>query len=327
MEAAETAIGELVPLTDTSGEIAVPELPIRDQLVMAWLLAQKSPDTRQAYRSDITGYFEFCDRQRVDPLGAPRLVVDGYRNWLTGPDPTRKRAARGYSPASVARKLCAVSSFYDYVVAETPWMTDNAARRANRPEVADESTTRGLDLEEARALLAAAGKIGGLDGALVHLLLGCGLRVSEACSAMTSDIEMERGIPVLTVTRKGGKRQRIAIPAPAAHALDRYLTTRRREDRAVPLFVMNDRQITRQQAADALARVAARAGITERISPHSLRHAAATLMLDAGVPLRDVQRLLGHVDPRTTMRYDRARGDIVNSPVHVLAAALIGDEA
>lgn len=325
MEDAEPGTAELVRIPDQPdqpGALARRELPVRDELLMRWAVAQKARNTASAYVRDVQDYFAYCDTNGINPLAADPTALDVYRHRLAAPDPTRRRAARGYQDSTIARKLSAIASFYAFAVKRSPHVQTNPAADVARPTVADESATRGLDLTEARALLAAADELGGMDGALVHLLLGCGLRISEACRATTEDMETERGHRVLAVVRKGGKRQRLAVPAPAVRALDQYLN-----GRTGPLFLLHGQQITRQQGADALARVAAKAGITERISPHSLRHATATLLLDAGVPLRDVQRLLGHVDPRTTMRYDRARGDIANSPVHVLADALAGPAA
>lgn len=83
-------------------------------------------------------------------------------------------------------------------------------------------------------------------------------------------------------------------------------------------------RISRHGATRALARLARAAGIAKRLSPHSLRHTAATLALDAGPPLRVVQDMLGHADPRTTRRYDRARGALDGHGTYQLAGYLTG---
>jgi site-specific recombinase XerD len=93
------------------------------------------------------------------------------------------------------------------------------------------------------------------------------------------------------------------------------------------LLLANDGgRLTRQQAARIVARLARRAGILKRVSPHSLRHTAATLALDDGVSLRVVQASLGHADPKTTVRYDRARRGLDDHITHRLAQYLAPEE-
>jgi integrase len=108
----------------------------------------------------------------------------------------------------------------------------------------------------------------------------------------------------LRIVRTGGKHAVIPLAPRTARALDAYIA-----DRTVgPIFVGLNGERTDRYAADrTVKRLARRAGITKRISPHSLRHSFITAALDAGVPLRDVQEAASHADPRTTMRYDQAR--------------------
>jgi integrase len=157
-----------------------------------------------------------------------------------------------------------------------------------------------------------------MEYALVALMLSTGLRVSEVCHADTADLGRERGHRTLTVKRKGGRRQRIPLPEDAAAALEDYLA-----GRTGPLFLVAGVRITRHQVAYRLRKLATAAGIDPDlpISPHSLRHTATTQALDADESLRRVQVLMGHRDPRTTTRYDRARDNVDRSPVHALGAA------
>jgi integrase/recombinase XerD len=131
-----------------------------------------------------------------------------------------------------------------------------------------------------------------------------GLRASEAIGANIEALGMERGNRTLTVLRKGGKTVTVPLAPRTARAVDLAVGERA----AGPIFVAGDgRRLDRHGAARIVRRVARRARIVKPIGPHTLRHAFITAALDAGVPLRDVQEAASHADPRTTMRYDRAR--------------------
>jgi integrase/recombinase XerD len=91
-----------------------------------------------------------------------------------------------------------------------------------------------------------------------------------------------------------------------------------------PVFLAHDRRLDRHGAGRIVRKVARRAGISKTVTPHTLRHAFITAALDAGVPLRDVQEAASHADPRTTMRYDRARGSLDRHATYIVAAYVAG---
>ena len=91
-----------------------------------------------------------------------------------------------------------------------------------------------------------------------------------------------------------------------------------------PIFVHDGRRMERHHAARIIRRLARQAGIDKKISPHSLRHSFITATLDAGVPLRDVQEAASHADPRTTMRYDRARRSLDRHATYIVATFVAG---
>jgi integrase len=123
------------------------------------------------------------------------------------------------------------------------------------------------------------------------------------------------------VTRKGGKVVTVPLAPRTARAIDLAVGERTEG----PIFRAGDRRrLDRHAAARIVRRAARRAGIAKKVGPHTLRHAFITAALDAGVPLRDVQEAASHADPRTTMRYDRARTSLDRHATYIAAAYVAG---
>jgi integrase/recombinase XerD len=170
-------------------------------------------------------------------------------------------------------------------------------------------------------MLVAAGVAAARDHALISLLALNGLRVSEAIGADIEYLGLERGRRTLTILRKGGK----VVTAPLAPRTARAVDLAVGERCGGPIFVgTGGRRIDRHAAGRIVRGLARRAGIAKRVGPHTLRHAFSTAALDAGVPLRDVQEAASHADPRTTMRYDRARVSLDRHPTYIVATFLAG---
>jgi integrase len=230
----------------------------------------------------------------------------------------RSIEAAGLATSSVARRLSIVSGLFGYAH-EEGYIERNPAAHVRRPRVGDDSPTLGLDLDEARLFLDTAESAGARDHALVCLLLLNGLRVSEVCTARVEDVAMERGHRVLTVERKGGRRDFVPLAPRTIAAIEEHIDERS----AGPLLLASDGgPLNRFQGTRVIRRITRAADIDKSISPHSLRHTAVTLALDAGVPLRDVQDMAGHADPRTTRRYDRARMSLDRHATYTLASYL-----
>lgn len=320
----------LVPHDNVSYHVAMSSLQIHTDsnaerhsaVAQAWLVSLSSENTRKAYRRDLSELFSFFDAQNFDALTAQRHHIDTWRTTLTG------------APSTVARRLAAVSSFYSYAAHDAGAIATNPVQRVSRPKVdADHSATQGLTKEQARALLDVARHDGARSFALVSLLLLTGIRLSEALSARLSNLQHDTGHRVLIVTRKGGKRAKIVLPAQVVDALSSYLgapaaegTEITRVDAASTdphLFTTaTGKRWMSSEAFRTVQRLAGLAGIAGHVSPHSLRHTHATMALDAGVTLRDLQDSMGHADPRTTRRYDRARGKLERSSAHAVAQML-----
>ena len=171
-------------------------------------------------------------------------------------------------------------------------------------------------------MLVAAGLGPPAEHALISLLALNGLRVSEATSADIEHLGLERGHRTLTITRKGGKVVTIPLAPRTARPIDLAIGER---TGGPVLLTADGRRLHRHGAGRIVRRTARRAGIgSKAVTPHTLRHAFITAALDAGVPLRDVQEAASHADPRTTIRYDRARGSLDRHATYIVAAYVAG---
>jgi integrase/recombinase XerD len=148
-----------------------------------------------------------------------------------------------------------------------------------------------------------------------------GLRCTEALSVNIEDLSEERGHRVLRVIGKGDKPALIPLPGPVAEVIDLAVAGR---TSGPVLRTRSGARMTRSAVRRSVARICKEAGITKRISPHSLRHTYVTQLLDAGAGVRDVQIAARHTDPRQTMRYDRAREQLDRHANYVLAARMSG---
>jgi site-specific recombinase XerD len=296
------------------------ELALQDEedpegaLVVAWLATKRSPHTRAAYLRDLAQWAGWLAGHGVGLLGADETAAAMWARHLE---------AAGVKDSTAARKLTAVSSFYGWC-ARRGHVRANPVADLARPAVDyDTSATPGLTRDQAVALLAAAdadaGPQAARTAALVSALLFTGARVSELLGADIEDLGTDRGHRVLRVRRKGGKLQALALPAPAAARIDAYLAGRD-DVTALPAVPGSPAAAPRRRVLFATGTGAGLPpGLTAGLSPHSMRHAFATLNLDAGASLRDLQDAMGHASPRTTRRYDRSRGNLDRSPGYLLA--------
>ncbi|MBM0203640.1 tyrosine-type recombinase/integrase [Micromonospora sp. NPDC051227] len=318
-------------LARPSAPPALPSGPV--EVTEAWLRNRRlSEHTRDAYRRDVTGWLRWCAGRDLDPLRATFLHVNEYARALeSGVD---ARSGRPLTPATVARRLSALSSWYDFLV-KLGAVPANPVSGADRPRVdRDHSATVGLTPEEVDALLSAAdadtGATAVRNRAALALLADLGLRVGELISLDLTDLGTERGHRSVRFIGKGGKQRRRALTPGTGHALDAYLA-QRAATTGVPvpqltgplLVTASGARLDRHSVFRMVRRLARAAGIPAwaKLSPHSLRHAFATTARSEGVPLEDVQDAMGHADPRTTRRYDRDRHNLDRDPAYAVWAA------
>jgi integrase/recombinase XerD len=225
--------------------------------------------------------------------------------------------ARGLAPATAARRRASVRQFYRFVLGET-WRVDDPSRRVEAPRKG-RSLPKVLSRGEVDRLIAAAASRDGAQGlrlgCMVELLYASGLRISELTGLTLASVA--RDPAYLIVKGKGGKERLAPLNTAARLALKAYLQIRPEHlpkgDKANPwLFPSRGKEgrLTPRRVAQMLDEAAVLAGIDPaRVSPHVLRHAFATHLLEGGADLRVVQTLLGHADIGTTQIYTHVAGD------------------
>ncbi|MBP7649428.1 MAG: tyrosine recombinase [Phenylobacterium sp.] len=225
--------------------------------------------------------------------------------------------ARGLSPATASRRRAAVRQFYRFVLGEG-WRTDDPSRRVDAPK-RGRPLPKVLSRDEVDAIIAAASAKDGAQGlrigCVVELIYASGLRISELTALPLA--ALARDPAYLMVTGKGGKDRLAPLNDAARRAVKAYLEVRKtflpKGDLANPwLFPSRGKagRMTPRRFAQLLDEAAADAGVDPaRVSPHVLRHAFATHLLEGGADLRVVQKLLGHADIATTQIYTHVAGD------------------
>ncbi len=265
-------------------------------------------NTLTAYGRDLADAAGFLAGRGQDLGDASAEDIEAYFAAL---------GARGLSPATASRRRAAVRQFYRFVLGEG-WRADDPSRRVEAPK-RGRPLPKVLSRDEVDRLIAAAGAKDGAQGlrlgCVVELIYASGLRISELTALPLA--ALARDPAYLMVTGKGGKDRLAPLNAAARQAVKAYLEVRKvflpKGDAANPwLFPSRGKagRMTPRRFAQLLDEAAADAGVDPaRVSPHVLRHAFATHLLEGGADLRVVQKLLGHADIATTQIYTHVAGD------------------
>ncbi len=293
----------------TSASIAADGPSLR--LAVAAFLTNYKGQTRVHAESDLSCYLAWCEAVRLDVFAARRVDLERYLRWMQ----TSRRL----------QALYGLQTHSPWSLASTAPASSTASSDTRRPSTCaapgclTESPTLGLSHLQFEALLTAARDSSNPnDAALVSMLGLLGLRICEATGADIENLSEVHGHRVLKVHGKGGKVVLTPLPPAVARAIERATAER---SWGPILRSRAETRMSRHVATRRLQRLTFAAGITiSRMHPHMLRHTFVTTMLDAGVDLRDVQIAARHADPRTTMRYDRARKNLDRHPNYILAA-------
>jgi integrase/recombinase XerC len=274
---------------------------------LAHLEAEKraSPRTLQAYQGCVEAYLGFLQRHRGEAVtlaGLGETSAADLRAYLA----SRRTAPHALSPRSLSQAVSAIRSFHRFL--DSRLATPNAAIalvrgpriRPGAPRPVSEAQARDL-IAEAPAAAAPAWR-GARDRAVLTLLWGCGLRISEALALQRCDAPLAQSLRVLG---KGAKIRLVPVLPVVREQVEDYL-------RLLPFPLEGDDALFRgdrgaplrpRQVQALVQRLRGRLGLSERATPHALRHAFATHLLGAGADLRSIQELLGHASLSTTQRY------------------------
>jgi integrase/recombinase XerD len=278
------------------------------------MLAERnaSANTRAAYRRDLESAAAFLEKRGAT---LEKAGEDDVRAYIVS---LRSSAAR-----TQARRLSALRQFYRFLCSENIRIED-PTRNVDAPKLG-RSLPKYLSEEEVFALLKSVQKMPGAEGArlraMLELLYAAGLRVSELVGLPVGAVLFERG--TVQVRGKGGKERMVPLGDPAVAAVQAWLPFRKESlgPKKVSPFLFPSAQsktgyVTRQRFFQILKEIGLRAGLApERLSPHVLRHAFATHLIEHGADLRSVQTMLGHADIATTQIYTHVATDRLTKTV------------
>ena len=274
--------------------------PLLAEFHKALLRQGASPHTVRNYLRDVAAFARYLDGSR---LGLLEATAPALRGWLGV-------LAVDHAPRSRARALASVKAFYRHLL-RTGRLEQNPAAAMRGPKL-PVTLPKFLPVDEAFALVEAPGEgtlLGLRDRALLEVLSGAGLRVSEACGLSLEDLDLKGR--VLRVLGKGRKERLCPLHPGAADALQRWLgrrgellAKRRRAQDARAVFLnFRGGRLTPRSVGRHLDAYARAAGLQRHVSPHALRHSYATHLLAGGADVRSIQELLGHASLSTTQRY------------------------
>lgn len=257
-------------------------------------------NTVESYRRDLSRYLQFLNDSPLESV--VEETIDSFAASLRSGGPESK----ALSPTSVARAIVAVRGFHRFHARATG-VVDPA--KSVRPPTLSKRLPKAISSAEVEALLEAAG-IGGTplairDRALLELLYATGARISEVIGVRLRDLD--RNQRTVRLFGKGSKERIVPVGSFALDAIEQYLVSSRpslvRKEHGVLFVNANGGALSRQGAWLILKAASGRAGLGDRVSPHTLRHSYATHLLDGGADIRVVQELLGHASVTTTQVY------------------------
>ena len=264
-------------------------------------------NTISAYRLDIEKFFHYLSTNQLSLEQVTPEHLSSYVAWLRGMENTEFKIGE----SSIARNIISIRSYFTYLAKEHKF--NNPSLNFKPPKIG-KRLPKALTIDQVMSMLNIAGSdlISSRDKALVELLYATGARVSELINLNTLDIstaDTQTGaITTVKLKGKGGKERVVPIGSYAVAAVNDYLVRSRptllKVSTQKALF-LNQRggRLSRQSAWNLVAKAAERAGLSDQVTPHSMRHSFATHLLDGGADIRVVQELLGHSSVTTTQIY------------------------
>jgi integrase/recombinase XerD len=294
----------------------VEQLPIDAEEFLTWMTVERgrSANTLVAYRRDLSAYHQWLRNQGLclDDVGEPTIVA--YVAHLR---------ASGKASASVARAMVSVRALHRFLADEDLAVRDPTAE-VDVPRV-PRGLPKALAESEVEQLLAAVegdGPVARRDRAILEVLYGTGLRISELVGLSLADVDLDGAL--VRALGKGGKERVVPLGGFALAAVGAWLSVdgraalvpprwRRRDDAEAIFLNARGGRMSRQGAWGVVRKYGDLVGLGTRLTPHVLRHSCATHMLDHGADIRAVQELLGHASISTTQVYTKVSTERLRS--------------
>ncbi len=273
------------------------------------LEAGNSAHTVENYLRDLRRFVQFSEtRKACEPAAVTRSLLRDFVFLLKD---------LGLSPATIRRQVSALHTYFGFLIGEG-LLTDDPSDRLETPK-RWRTLPEVLSVPEIEAMLASPAAdqpLAWRDRALIELGYGAGLRVSELCTLGLQDLILSEGL--VRVFGKGGKERLVPIGRKVIGPVAIYLNQNRPEldkGKGAGRVLLNSRgtPLSRVGAWGIIKRIAKQAGLTKRVTPHTLRHSFATHLLEGGADLRAVQEMLGHADLSTTQIYTHVDRDYLRS--------------
>src|SRR6056300_844338 len=252
-----------------------------------------SKNTVSSYKNDISSFFTWCDKEQLDPLKIIDLNLNNYISNLF---------KNGLKSSSINRKISSIKHFYLFLLKKKIILHSPVDEVATPKQ--EKYLPTSMSEDEVECLLSSpksSSKIERRDKAMIEILYATGMRISELVNLKLTDIDFNRS--VLKVLGKGSKERLVPYGEEASEALSIYLKDRKKSE-CKDVFLSNrGSKISRGAFWQRIKIYIKRENLKSSISPHTLRHAFATHLLNRGADLRSVQILLGHSDLSTTQIY------------------------
>ena len=288
--------------------------------IEAFLLDQRSENTRRAYSKDLKRFLKYWleRRERSGLLTLDRGLVIGYKDALL---------SEGLEHTTIDRHLASLRSFFRWLV-EDGHIEKNPAENVRFLNPRRESKTQGFTDEEVLKVLKGPDlhtRTGSLHYVILMILFYCGLRRSELCDLRMNQIQTERGYRFFRLRGKGNAERIVVIRDPVWNAIEHYLYVNRKSlNGDAPLFtpIRNNRTLRVEKPIDPslvfyiVRKYSNLAGITHRVSPHSCRATAISNARDHNVPDRAIQEFAGWSTTTMITRYDKRKSSLEKSAVH-----------
>lgn len=286
--------------------------------IAGWLARYKG-DTLEDYTWDFELFLDWCTRTRVHPFQVGRGHLEMYLRWME----TQRNHFTGkpLAAATMNRRFGTVAVFYKYAAFDD-FIAKDPALGVDRPKIRKAEQKRtGMSPLVHGIFTDAAEKHSPMAHALIALLGGRGLRITEACNLDISSLFDKQGHTMIRLRRKGGKQVELVLAVPVARAVKTAIA-----DREVGPILLNERgnRMRRPNAHLLIQKIAAEAVLPKDVTPHSFRRAFIMTLLAGGADLRAVMIAAGHEKPQTTIDYDVRAHSPDRDASHQLNAILAG---